>query len=207
MVRGLRKSIRFSASAITIAVVPSGVKYRLYGSATGTGRPGSAGLGADRGEAVAVGVVHPQHRAVPGRGDVVGLPTDREGPDHLVGMRVDLGHRVAQAIRHIDPVRIVGPLRVHHAGPDVGVHIHRRWRRWPRAGPRRRSNRARRWPMPPTRPHAPPRAVQPQTMPAAAASTSSAAAARAGQGRGRPPRRARRPRRASYLSRRTSSPQ
>ncbi len=40
MVRGSRKSIRARASAITIALWPSGVKYRLYGSATGTGRPG-----------------------------------------------------------------------------------------------------------------------------------------------------------------------
>src|SRR5215831_14149062 len=40
MVCGLRKSIRDSASATTIAFLPSGVKYRLYGSATGTGGPG-----------------------------------------------------------------------------------------------------------------------------------------------------------------------
>src|ERR1700746_2111979 len=39
IVCGSQKSIRFRASAITSAYWPSGVKYRLYGSATATGEP------------------------------------------------------------------------------------------------------------------------------------------------------------------------
>ncbi len=40
MVCGSRQSIRFIRSAITTAYLPSGVKYRLYGSSTETGLPG-----------------------------------------------------------------------------------------------------------------------------------------------------------------------
>ena len=40
IVCGSRKSMRSRASAITIACLPSGLKYRLYGSSTGTERPG-----------------------------------------------------------------------------------------------------------------------------------------------------------------------
>src|SRR5262249_24403764 len=40
IVFGSRKSSRLSASATTIADLPSGVKYMLYGSSTATGGPG-----------------------------------------------------------------------------------------------------------------------------------------------------------------------
>src|SRR5437016_2066940 len=40
MVWASRKSSRLSASATTTAYLPSGVKYMLYGSSTGTGAPG-----------------------------------------------------------------------------------------------------------------------------------------------------------------------
>src|SRR5258708_28907767 len=40
MVCGSRKSSRFNASATMIADLPSGEKYMLYGSSTGTGAPG-----------------------------------------------------------------------------------------------------------------------------------------------------------------------
>src|SRR5450759_2959468 len=40
MLCGSRKSSRFSASATTIADLPSGVKYMLYGSGTGIDSPG-----------------------------------------------------------------------------------------------------------------------------------------------------------------------
>jgi hypothetical protein len=51
MVCGSRKTICLCASAITIANLPSGVKYRLYGSSTGIGVPilpvaGSIGVSA-----------------------------------------------------------------------------------------------------------------------------------------------------------------
>src|SRR5205085_10249952 len=39
MVCGSRKSRRFLASATTMADLPSGVKYMLYGSSTGTAGP------------------------------------------------------------------------------------------------------------------------------------------------------------------------
>src|SRR5271157_659981 len=45
MVCGSRRSSRRSASATTIADLPSGVKYKLYGSITGTFFPGLPVLG------------------------------------------------------------------------------------------------------------------------------------------------------------------
>ena len=39
MLLGSRKSIRRRFSAMTIAYLPSGVKYKLYGSSTRTGAP------------------------------------------------------------------------------------------------------------------------------------------------------------------------
>src|SRR5260370_38098108 len=60
IVCGSRKSIRSSASAITSAYFPSGVKYRLYGSGTGTGGPrgpvaGRVGAGERRAGVAALG--------------------------------------------------------------------------------------------------------------------------------------------------------
>src|SRR5690349_9896924 len=45
MVLGSRKAKRFSASSTTIALLPSGEKYMLYGSWTGTSLPGLPVLG------------------------------------------------------------------------------------------------------------------------------------------------------------------
>ena len=53
--RGTRGVCRRSAT--TIANLPSGVKYRLYGSWTGIGGPAASGRGFDRREAVAEVVV------------------------------------------------------------------------------------------------------------------------------------------------------
>src|SRR6185437_7624020 len=100
----------------------------------GHGPAGPARPRVDRGEAGAAGVVYPQHGTVPGRGDVVGLATDGEGSDDLVGSRVDLIYRVAEAVRYVNQVLIAGPLGIHHAGRYLGVHVHRSGpgRRWGR---------------------------------------------------------------------------
>jgi acyl-CoA synthetase (AMP-forming)/AMP-acid ligase II len=88
-------------------------------------RPGVSGDGADRGQGVAVGVVRPEHGAVPGRGDVVRFGSDRKCPGDPVGGRVDLADRVADAVRHVDAEAIMCPLRVVHAGRRMRVHVHR----------------------------------------------------------------------------------
>src|SRR5260370_12989797 len=67
IVCGSRKSIRSSASAITSAYFPSGVKYRLYGSGTGTGGAGAAGAGVIGGRAVPAGAVAYSPEPSPGR--------------------------------------------------------------------------------------------------------------------------------------------
>ena len=87
IVSGSRKSRRLCASATTIAYLPSGVKYMLYGSSTGIGGPGLPVLGS-------IGVRlplfrrsrvvrDPQRLQVPRRHDVLRVDADREAVDHL----------------------------------------------------------------------------------------------------------------------------
>ena len=103
---GSRKSRRCRRSATTIANRPSGVKYRLYGSSTGIGRPGTAGARVDRCEAVAEVVVHVQRPQVVGRRHVLGQRPDRELRDDLQRPLADHVDGVAQAVRHVDERRI-----------------------------------------------------------------------------------------------------
>ncbi len=46
-------------------------------------------------------------------------------PDHLVGGRVDDGHRGTAAVRHVDPVRHPPYRRAEHVRPGVGVDVRR----------------------------------------------------------------------------------
>ena len=57
-------------------------------------------------EGVALVVLDPEHRQVVGRAHVLGLLSDGEGLDDLVGGRVDDADRVAPGVRDIDARRV-----------------------------------------------------------------------------------------------------
>ena len=82
---GSLKSSRFRRSATTIANLPSGVKYRLYGSATGIGAAGLRRPRIDRRERVALVVQHVQRLQVPRGHDVLRQRADRELTNDLAG--------------------------------------------------------------------------------------------------------------------------
>ena len=94
--RGSR--VACSASATTIADLPSGVKYMLYGSSTAIDAPGLpvfGSIGVRRAVGAALGVVgDPQRLEVPRRHDVLRVDARRERVDHLHGRGVDHRHRV-----------------------------------------------------------------------------------------------------------------
>ena len=117
------------ASATTIADLPSGEKYMLYGSSTAIGLPGLPVLGSIgvRLPSVRVlGVVgDPQRAQVPRRHDVLRVEADLELVDDLERRRID----------HVDVVRLQVAARRRAAG-----------RRRPRRSACRRSSRCRGWP-------------------------------------------------------------
>src|SRR5260370_36353328 len=84
IVCGSRKSIRSSASAITSAYFPSGVKYRLYGSGTGTGGPGAAAARRVGARERAARSLSYSTEPPPAGGTPVGRAPDAERPAPLI---------------------------------------------------------------------------------------------------------------------------
>ena len=94
---GSRKSSRLSASATTIADLPSGVKYMLYGSSTTMVLPGLpvvGSIGVRLPSVPALRVVgHPERLQVPRGHHVLRVDADREAVHHLHGGGIDHGTR------------------------------------------------------------------------------------------------------------------
>ena len=107
---GSRKSSRFIASATTIADLPSGEKYMLYGSSTGIALPGLPVFGSIGITLPLVRVLRvvrdPQRAQVPRRHDVLRIEADLELADDLERRRID----------HVDVVATGGAARRRAAG-------------------------------------------------------------------------------------------
>ena len=119
IVFGSRKSRRLNASATTMADLPSGVKYMLYGSSTGIGAPGLpviGSIGVRLPSVRALGVVgDPERLQVPRRHDVLRIEADRERVDDLERRRVDDRHAGVAVVGDVDE-RLV-------ALSTVGAHL------------------------------------------------------------------------------------
>ena len=121
IVFGSRKSSRFIASATTIADLPSGEKYMLYGSSTGIALPGLpvfGSIGVTLPSVRALGVVRdPQRAQVPRRHDVLRIEADLELVDDLERRRIDHVDVVRLDVRHVDARQVAGDRRAHLAAP------------------------------------------------------------------------------------------
>ena len=127
MVFGSRKSSRLKASATTMACLPSGVQYMLYGSSTGMVLPGLPVFGSITVRlplSLSLGVVgHVQRLQVPARHHVLRVQADLEGVDHLQRGRVDDRHRVRHVVGHVDALQRAGHVRAQLAGRRLAVQV------------------------------------------------------------------------------------
>ena len=127
IVFGSRKSSRLSASATTIADLPSGVKYMLYGSSTAIALPGLpvfGSIGVRLPSVRALGVVgDPQRLQVPRRHDVLRVEADLELVDHLERRRVDHVDVVRLHVRHVDARQVARDRRAQLAGGGLAVEV------------------------------------------------------------------------------------
>ena len=129
IVCGSRKSSRLYASATTIASLPSGVKYMLYGSSTAIALPGLPVFGIDRRQAAlgrVLGVVgDPERLQVPRRHDVLRVEADLEAVDDLEGRRVDDVDVVRLQVGNVDARQRAARRLAQLAGAGVAVEVAR----------------------------------------------------------------------------------
>ena len=85
--------------------------------------PRASGLRVDRGQAVASVIVDVQGLQIPGRRDVLGQASSREGGDHLQRPLTDHRHRVRKPVGDVDEPAIAPHDRAEVAGRGPGVQV------------------------------------------------------------------------------------
>ena len=122
-----RKSSRACDSATTIASLPSGVKYMLYGSSTVIALPGlpvfgSIGVRLPSVRPSALLVTHSVCRSHAGT-TCCGLLADGKPVDHLQRRRIDHVDVVRTQVRHIDARQRAGHRGTEMTGARLAVHV------------------------------------------------------------------------------------